>query len=347
MGPSPTSTLIVCIRLPLRSRLSASSSALYVEQGGLLTKPFHLLKFSHPSLLSYYILRMFGFSTLKAFTTEIARPFVAVGQAFRDMYTVIKAKIVFQRTHKMDLSGFTCTDIEAAGAKWVAPGLSYPGAISNTQSDTPEQQRSSFPPSPSKDTLETESIYPPTHQCKKNSTDPARDILKASTRNARVTRARAKRHSTLFGDGEKPGLAESVVMPSDTSLDASNVFVRTEAQQGRICHARTIRHQKLFGSKIEAAPTKSDGVESTLVIAALDVPVGQNIVEELNVTATEPDLDASSDFSYFTVESYDDLPTPPLLPRNGRALSSLTRMVDILTTLTGAAVEISRISCYA
>jgi hypothetical protein len=67
---------------------------------------------------------MFNLTTVMTIVTEIAKSFVVIGRTFLDMYIVIKARVVYQRTHKMNLAAFANDiDTEAPRKKWV---LSYP-----------------------------------------------------------------------------------------------------------------------------------------------------------------------------------------------------------------------------
>lgn len=154
--------------------------------------------------------------------------------------------------------------------------------------------------------------YTPVYQRRRSGINAARELLKTCTRNARVGRARAQRHSILFGDGETPGLVESIVIQPDTSLDAPNVFARSESQQKRIRRARAIRHRVLFDRNIEIPPSESEEKELAAVTAAALEVADVEVVEESEADS-EPEFD-TGDCSYFTAESCDDLRTPPYSP---------------------------------
>jgi hypothetical protein len=160
--------------------------------------------------------------------------------------------------------------------------------------------------------VDDEDIYTPIYQRKSSGTNPAREMLKNSTRNARVGRARARRHLILFGDGETPGLADSITRQPDASLGAPNVFIRSEAQQQRILRARAIRHRLLFGDPIEISLPILEGMELAMVATTID----PDFVEVAGVPEAADDVPEveAGNFSSFITESYDDLQTPPSSP---------------------------------
>jgi len=126
--------------------------------------------------------------------------------------------------------------------------------------------------------------------------NPAREMLKTSTHNARVDLARAKRHSILFDDGEHPvcGLRYHATR---CVAGRTHIFAQSESQQERILRARAIRHQLLFGNTIGGTSTQSGN-------SGLNLGASVKNVDEYD----------AGDLTYFTGESFDDLPTPPLTP---------------------------------
>ncbi|KAJ3572327.1 hypothetical protein NP233_g3165 [Leucocoprinus birnbaumii] len=312
---------------------------------------------------------MFVNLTLKSISTSISKPFTVLGAAFRAMFSTIKGKMTRQSTQELNSTEYTnMGDVEAAGAAWAvssfagsSPPSSFPQAFSRvipppsfyaprhnvatnffeifddhcttsySASSNNNGTSSPSPLQPIANIPEPDHHRTPAHQQRrrKNLTSISRDILKKVTRNARVSHTRAKRHSILFGDGGRPGLAESVVMPANSSLYSPNVFARSELQQKRIRRARALRYHKLFGNNTvtEAGSMILTAKEQALVAAALGVPgvLSPPVQEPAEVpeeTNSVPGLD-SGDIGYATTESDDDLPTPPLTPpKRARVVNS-------------------------